>query len=127
VPDPSAAHKIIKSLHTARISGDLPGMVRLFSEKGQFQILGASADKPIAIQTVDIVGFKPWLAMLVKVFRVNNYELLTLTTEWPRVVAHWRADIYSKVTGVSVATELVDIAEVDGERILSYTEFFAPR
>lgn len=127
MPDLSAAPRIIQSLHAARISGDLPGMVRLFSDKGQFQILGASADKPIAIQTVDIVGFKPWLAMLVKAFRLNNYQLLSITTEWPRVVAHWRADIFSKVTGVSVATELVDIAEVDGERIVSYTEFFAPR
>ena len=127
MPDHSAAPRIIHSLHAARIAGDLPAMVRLFSDQGQFQILGASADKPIAIQSVDIVGFKPWLAMLVKVFRLNNYQLLSLTTEWPRVVAHWRADIFSKVTGVSVATELVDIAEVDGERILSYTEFFAPR
>ena len=127
MPDHSAAQKIIQSLHAARIASDLPGMVRLFSEQGQFQILGASADKPIAIQTVDIAGFKPWLAMLVKAFRVNNYQLLSLTTEWPRVVAHWRADIFSKVTGVSVATELVDIAAVDGQKILSYTEFFAPR
>ena len=47
--------------------------------------------------------------------------------EWPRATAHWRADIYSKVTGITVRTELVDILEVSEQRILSYTEFFAPR
>jgi ketosteroid isomerase-like protein len=121
------AQRIIEKLHAARVAGDLAGMCRLFADTGRFEILGASADKPIAIQAVDLAGFKPWLAMMVKVFKINNYALLSLVVEWPRATAHWRADIYSKVTGITVRTELVDIVEVDAERILSYTEFFAPR
>ena len=42
-------------------------------------------------------------------------------------LAHWRADIYSKVTGVTVPTELVDVAQLAEDSILTYTEFFAPR
>jgi ketosteroid isomerase-like protein len=121
------AQRIIEKLHAARVAGDLAGMCRLFADTGRFEILGASADKPIAIQAVDLAGFKPWLAMMVKVFKINNYALLSLVVEWPRATAHWRADIYSKVTGITVRTELVDILEVSEERILSYTEFFAPR
>jgi ketosteroid isomerase-like protein len=121
------AQRIIEKLHAARVAGDLAGMCRLFADTGRFEILGASADKPIAIQAVDLAGFKPWLAMLVKVFKINNYALLSTVTEWPRATAHWRADIYSKVTGITVRTELVDIVEVSEDRILSYTEFFAPR
>ena len=121
------AQQMIEKLHAARIAGDLAGMCRLFAVQGRFQILGASADKPIAIQATDLVGFKPWLAMLVKVFKINNYTVLSTVIEWPRATAHWRADIYSKVTGITVHTELVDILEVSEDRILSYTEFFAPR
>jgi ketosteroid isomerase-like protein len=121
------AQRIIEKLHGARVAGDLAGMCRLFADTGRFEILGASADKPIAIQAVDLAGFKPWLAMMVKVFKINNYAILSLVVEWPRATAHWRADIYSKVTGITVRTELVDILEVSEERILSYTEFFAPR
>ncbi len=121
------AQRIVEKLHSARVAGDLAGMCRLFADTGRFEILGASADKPIAIQAVDLAGFKPWLAMMVKVFKINNYAILSLVVEWPRVTAHWRADIYSKVTGITVRTELVDILEVSEERILSYTEFFAPR
>ncbi|MBV8805477.1 MAG: hypothetical protein JO042_10525, partial [Sinobacteraceae bacterium] len=44
-----------------------------------------------------------------------------------RVVAHWRADIFSKVTGMTVPTDLVDVTEISGDKIVSYTEFFAPR
>jgi ketosteroid isomerase-like protein len=121
------AQRIIEKLHAARTAGDLAGMCRLFADTGRFEILGASADKPIAIQAVDLAGFKPWLAMLVKVFKINDYEILSTVIEWPRATAHWRADIYSKVTGITVRTELVDILEVSEDHILSYTEFFAPR
>jgi ketosteroid isomerase-like protein len=121
------AQRIIEKLHAARVAGDLAGMCRLFADTGRFEILGASADKPIAIQAVDLAGFKPWLAMMVKVFKLNNYAVLSTVVEWPRATVHWRADIYSKVTGITVRTELVDIVEVSEDRILSYTEFFAPR
>jgi ketosteroid isomerase-like protein len=121
------AQRLIQSLHAARIGGDLAGMCRVLAEDGRFEILGASADKPIAIRAKDLAEFRPWLAMMVKVFRISNYDLLSLVVEWPRATAHWRADIYSKVTGVTVPTELVDVVELNDERIVTYTEFFVPR
>ena len=125
--DRSAAQRIMEQLHATRVAGDLNGMCRMFAEHGRFEILGASADKPIAIQTVDLATLRVWLSILVKVYRLQNYRLLSLTVELPRVVAHWRADIFSKVTGLSTATDLVDIAEIVDGKIASYTEFFAPR
>jgi ketosteroid isomerase-like protein len=121
------AQRLIQSLHAARVGGDLAGMCRVFADDGRFEILGASADKPIAIRAKDLAEFRPWLAMMVKVFRISNYDLLNLTVEWPRATAHWRADIYSKVTGVTVPTELIDVVQMNDERIVTYTEFFAPR
>ena len=121
------AERIIQQLHAARLGGDLAGMCRVFADDGRYEILGASADKSIAIRAKNLGEFRPWLSMMVKVFRLTNYQLLSLTVEMPRAVAHWRADIFSKVTGVTVPTELVDVVQVDGDRIASYTEFFAPR
>ena len=123
----SAAQRMMEQLHAARVAGDLNGMCQLFADRGRFEILGASADKPIAIQTVDLKAFRIWLSMLVKVYRINQYRLLSVTIEMPRIVTHWRADIFSKVTGATVATDLVDLAEIEGDRIISFTEFFAPR
>lgn len=123
----AAAERIIRDLHAARVAGDLAAMCRLFSEQGHFRIAGASADKPIAISADDLAAFRPWLAMLVKAFRISNYELLSLVVEWPRATAHWRADIYSKITGVTVPTELVDLVELEGSQIVAYSEFFVPR
>ena len=121
------AQRLIEQLHAARVAGDLAGMCRVFADDGRFEILGASADKSIAIRANDLAEFRPWLSMMVKVFRITNYHLLSLTVEWPRAVAHWRADIYSKVTGVTVPTELVDVTKLGEDSILTYTEFFAPR
>jgi ketosteroid isomerase-like protein len=121
------AQKLIEQLHAARVGGDLAGMCRVFAPNGKYEILGASADKSIAIRAKDLAEFRPWLSMMVKVFRLNNYQLLSLIVEWPKATAHWRADIYSKVTGVTVPTELVDVVELNDEHIVTYTEFFAPR
>ena len=121
------AQRLIEQLHAARVAGDLSGMCRVFANHGRFEILGASADKSIAIRANGVAEFRPWLSMMVKVFRITQYELLSLTVEWPRAVAHWRADIYSKVTGVTVPTELVDVAQLNEDSIQAYTEFFAPR
>jgi ketosteroid isomerase-like protein len=127
VAERSIAQRMIQQLHAARVGGDLAGMCRVFADAGRFEILGASADKSIAIRANDLAEFRPWLAMMVKVFRISNYDLLSLVVEWPRASAHWRADIYSKVTGVTVPTELVDVVQMNEERIVTYTEFFAPR
>jgi ketosteroid isomerase-like protein len=121
------AERIIKELHAARVAGDLAAMCRLFSEQGHFRIAGASADKPIAISADDLASFRPWLGMLVRAFRINDYQLLSLVVEWPKATAHWRADIFSKITGVSVPTELVDLIELKDSQIVNYSEFFVPR
>src|SRR5260370_7974748 len=117
---------MIRGLHAARVGGDLAGLCRLFADQGRFEIVGASADKPIAIRTSGIAEFRPWLAMMVKVFRLTDYTLLSLVVEWPRATAHWRTDIYSKVTGVTIPPELVDLVALSEDRILTYTQFFPP-
>ncbi len=122
-----ALEHIVRDLHRARLAGNLGDMCRLFAERGHFEIAGASADKPIAIRADSIESFRPWLAMMTKVFRLSRYELTSLIVEPPRLAAHWRVDILSKVTGTTVPTELVDLIEVDAQRIVSYREFFVPR
>ncbi len=123
----AAAERMVRDLHAARVGGDLAGMCRLFADHGRFEIAGASADKPIAIRADGIAEFRPWLAMMTKVFRLSDYTLISLVVEWPRASAHWRVNIYSKVTGVTVPTELVDLIEVRDDKIQTYSEFFVPR
>jgi ketosteroid isomerase-like protein len=127
VTERAAAERIVRELHQSRVSGDLAGMCSLFASDGRFEIAGASADKPISIRAQGLAEFKPWLAMMTKVFRLSNYHLISLVIEGQRIAAHWRADIFSKITGVTVQTELVDLIELADGQIRSYNEFFVPR
>lgn len=123
----AVAERIIHDLHAARVRGDLEAMCRLFAEDGRYRIAGASSGNPVSIDVQGVAAFKPWLSMLVKAFRVSHYEMATLVIDGSRVAVHWRADIHSKVTGVTVTTELIDLLEIRSQRVHSYTEFFVGR
>jgi ketosteroid isomerase-like protein len=125
--DRSEAERIVRELHGARLRGDLPGLCRLFASHGPFEIAGATADKPIAIRASEFAEFKPWLGMMVKVFRLSGYTLESLVVEGPNAVAHWRVDIHSKVTGITTPTELVDLIVIRDGLVAAYREFFVPR
>ena len=117
---------IIRGLHAARVRGDLAAMCALFAVDGDFEIAGSGADKPVAISAAGIAAFRPWLSMMSKVFRLTNYELLSVLVDDDRAAAHWRVDILSKVTGVTVKTELIDLMEIRDQQIHSYREFCVP-
>jgi hypothetical protein len=90
------------------------------------RIAGSSDGKPIAIDASRIARIRPWLSILVKTFRLSRYQLLSLTIEGASAAAHWRVDIESKITGIVIPTELVDLIEVRAAHITSQIEFFVP-
>ena len=118
--------RLVRELHTARLEGNLERLCALYADEARLRIAGSTDGKPIAIAAIGIAEIRPWLSVLVKTFRLTQYTILSLTIDAPRAAAHWRVDIHSKVTGVVVPTELVDLIDVRGERISSHTEFFVP-
>jgi ketosteroid isomerase-like protein len=124
--DRSQVEQLVKELHAARLEGDLERLCRVFSPEARLRIAGSSDGKPIAIDASRLIRIRPWLAILLKTFRLSRYQLLSLTIEGPNAAARWRVDIESKITGISVPTELVDLIEVRDGQITSQIEFFVP-
>ena len=118
--------ELVRALHAARVEANLERLCALFSPDAHMRIQGTSDGKPIAVGAKGIGQIRPWLAILVKTFRLGEYKLLSLTIEGERAAAHWRVDIHSKITGALVPTELVDLIEVRDGQIASYVEFFVP-
>jgi ketosteroid isomerase-like protein len=118
--------QIVKNLHAARVEGRLDVLTALFAADATFKIAGASDGKPIAIAAKGGAEVRAWLSVMMKTFKLARYELLSMVIEGSKAAAHWRVDIHSKITGVVVPTELVDLVEVSDGRITSYREFFAP-
>jgi ketosteroid isomerase-like protein len=122
----SEVEQLVKELHSARLEGDLERLCAVFAPDARLRIAGSSDGKPIAIDASRITRMRPWLSILVKTFRLSRYQLLSLTIEGASAVAHWRVDIESKITGIVVPTELVDLIEVRNAQISSQIEFFVP-
>ena len=122
----SQVEALVRELHAARLAGDLDRLCKVFAPDARLRIAGSSDGKPIAIDASRIARIRPWLSILVKTFRLSRYELLSLTIEGDSAAAHWRVDIESKITGVCIPTELVDLIEVRGGQITSQIEFFVP-
>jgi len=118
--------QLVRELHASRLDGNLERLCALYSEEARLRIAGTTDGKPIAIAASGIAEIRPWLSILVKTFRLSQYMILSLTVDGSRAAAHWRVDIHSKITGVVVPTELVDLIDVRGGRIASHTEFFVP-
>jgi ketosteroid isomerase-like protein len=118
--------KLLSELYAARVAGQLDRLCALFASAASFKIAGASDGKPIAITAQGSAEIRTWLAMMLKTFKLGRYEQVGVVIDGARAAVHWRVDIHSKITGVMVPTELVDLVEVSEGRIASYREFFAP-
>jgi ketosteroid isomerase-like protein len=124
--DRVAIEQLLQELYAARLAGQLGPLCELFSVDARFRISGSSSGKPIAIAADGIDEIRPWLAMLLKTFKLSHYEVLSRVIDGPAAAVHWRAAIHSRITGAIVATELVDLIEIRGGRIASYRELFVP-
>jgi ketosteroid isomerase-like protein len=116
--------KLVNELYASRVDGRLESLCALFSSQANIRISGAGDVKPIAINARGIDEIRNWLSMLVRTFKLNNFEMVSVTIENSRAAVHWRANILSKITGAIIPTELIDLVEVIDGQIGSYIEFF---
>ena len=70
---------------------------------------------------------KPLLAIMIKTFKLSDLDIMSLLIDGAKAAVHWRARIFSRISGETILTELVDIIEVRDGRVASYVELFAPR
>lgn len=123
----SESEQLLHELYAARVRGDLEAVCAAFSLSAKFELAGASHTSPISVIAVGIDEFRPWLSLLIKTFKLTDYTLLSTLVDGSNAAVHWRSRIYSKITGTTVLTELVDLIQIQNGRIASYTEFFVRR
>jgi ketosteroid isomerase-like protein len=118
---------LLHELYDARARGDLKRACELFTSNARFEIVSASQGNPVAVNASGRAEFLPLLTLLMRAFRVSDRKLLSMIIDGAEAAVHWRAAIYSKITGTIVLTEFMDIVKFEDGRISSYTEFFVPR
>lgn len=124
--DRQETERLLRDLYTARVNGDVTGVYEKFTPNARFKIAGASHSTPVAVKAVGANEYRPLLAIMMKTFKLSDQEILALVIDGTKAAVHWRANIFSRLTGTTVLTELVDMIELREGRIGSYIEFFAP-
>jgi len=118
---------LLRGLYAARLRGDLDAVCRSFSDDAVFRIAGAGQVSPVSNRAVGVNEFRPLLAVMIKTFKLRDQVILAILIDGTKAAVHWRAGVYSRITGTMMLTEFVAIVEVRNGRIVSYLEFFAPR
>ncbi|MGH7668849.1 MAG: nuclear transport factor 2 family protein [Gemmatimonadaceae bacterium] len=124
--DRAEMENLLRRLHGARVAGDLAGILATFSDNVSFRIAGASDGKPISIAANGVMQVRSWLSVMVKSFWLTDYAQISTIVEGSKAAALWQVTTHSRITGLGVPTELVDLIEVHDGKITSYTEFFTP-
>jgi ketosteroid isomerase-like protein len=117
----------LRNLYEARVRGDLGRICELFTSDARFEIASASYGDPVAVNARGIDELTSLLTLLIRAFRIYDQMILSIIIDGSRAAVHWRAAIYSKITGATLLTEFMDIVEFEQDRICSYIEFFVPR
>ena len=118
---------LLRGLYAARAGGNLEGVCQAFADDVRFEIAGASPASRMAITAQGLAEARKWLTLLVKSFHISDLAILGMIIEDAKAAVQWRASIRSRITGIAVATDLVDLVQVRNGRIAIYTEFFVPR
>jgi ketosteroid isomerase-like protein len=125
--DRLVTERLLHRLYAARVQGDLPGLIATFTNDAAFRFAGASNPVPVSISANGVDQFKPLLSILIKTFKLSDHSIESMLIDGDKAAVQWRADIFSRITGTTVPTELVDIVQVRGGLVSAYTEFFVAR
>src|SRR5271170_6348093 len=106
---------LLRELYAARVRGDLGSACGLFADDAKFEIASVSHGNPIAINASGAGEFLPLLKLLIRTFRVSNQTILSMIIDSPKAAVHWRANVYSRITGAIVPTEFKDIVEFEDD------------
>src|SRR5690242_13500911 len=122
--DRIATEQLLHNLYAARLHGDLDGVCGTFTPDAVFRIAGASYAGPMTMTAHGVGQIRPLLSMLIKTFPQSNQKVLSIVIDGKKAAVHWRVKIFSRVTGTTVPTELIDMLETRDGLIASFTELF---
>ena len=118
--------QLVRGIYEARLAGNLDALCQTFSNDAVFRIAGAGQINPISSIAVGVGEFRPLLSLMIKAFKLSNLTIHSILIDGSMAGVHWRAEVYSRLTGLTAATEFIALVEVRKERVVSYTEFFVP-
>jgi ketosteroid isomerase-like protein len=121
--DRSETEALIRKLYAARIEGDMPTLAGLFAETAKFQIAGSPEFSVLATLADGHDGVMRVLQTMADSLALEDFTVLDLLVDGPKVAVRWRATVRLLTSGQSYTTELADFIELADGKVLAFTEF----
>jgi ketosteroid isomerase-like protein len=114
---------IIRKLYAARIAGNVEDIVGAMASNVSFGLAGDPTASSVVGRLSGSEPVRAQLTKLVKGFKFNSYEIVTLVVDGSNAAVHGKASITSMATGQTVDTDLADFIAFKDGRVTSFTQF----
>jgi ketosteroid isomerase-like protein len=115
--------QVIRAAYEARRRGDLDRVMAHFAPRAQFFLVGSPAASPVPSSALGAAAVREVLRRLMASFEFRDVELRTMLIQGSKAAVHWSARVRVPGTGKEAETELLDLLQFEGEKIVSFKQF----
>ena len=114
---------IIARLYAARKSGDVDAILRFFDDRATFAMNGSKQASAVAIEARGADEIRAALTNLINAYDIHEQTILSFLVDEEKAAVHHRSKMKFKPTGEVFDTEMLDLWKLEGNKIVSVTEF----
>ena len=121
--DKNTLETVIRDIYDARMRGDVEGIIRHTDDKVEFSIAGCAASSAVPCKVSGQQALRDVMGQLIASFEFRNGRVMDLIVDGDRAVVHWRIQVKAPASGEEAETELVDLVQFAGDKVLSFKQF----
>ncbi|MBV8849414.1 MAG: nuclear transport factor 2 family protein [Methylobacteriaceae bacterium] len=114
---------IIGKLYAARRAGNVDGILHFFDENATFALNGSKQASGIALEAKGTNEIRAALTNLINAYGMHDQTILSFLVDDEKAAVHHRSKMTFKPTGETFDTEMLDLWKLQGDKIVSVTEF----
>ncbi|MBV9557852.1 MAG: nuclear transport factor 2 family protein [Pseudolabrys sp.] len=102
---------------------DFDAIAGIFAPDMHYHMMGSPDGAGMVVQAASLSEFRPLTEQMMTTFQMSDLHIRNIVIEGEKAVVHWQVRIQSGSTGDAALTDLCDILEFKGDRIVSFVEF----
>jgi ketosteroid isomerase-like protein len=114
---------IIARLYAARKSGDVDAILRFFDGNATFSMNGSKQASGIAMQAKGTDEIRAALTNVLNTYDMHEQTILSVLVDDEKAAVHHRSEMKFRPTGEVFDTEMLDLWKLQGDKVVSLTEF----
>jgi ketosteroid isomerase-like protein len=115
--------RVIREIYDARIRGDVDGILAHVHPGISFAIAGCPASSAVPCSVTGQDALRDLMGQLIATFEFRNNQVIDTMIDGDRAVVHWRVQVRAPASGQEAETEIVDLIEFAGDKVLSFKQF----